>query len=325
MDWFGRYAAFVRKHQGALTAAEQVASAASWLVVGGERLDVWLEAASATLGVWGTCNRHVLAAEEGAPIPPWPLWLALVEQVELLAEMSAERSLGDEKKWAVVAWVEAVKAALRVRELGRTRGTMLIDGGATPNEEGGSRDQRSTFSRVGGSCVTAASPEVLACAVQRFRQRHCVSALAPSPSVTNLTTSTPVGSVLTRWESPDGRALGAELIRVVRPVLYVLMIRRYGARSWTPWTTSLLLDLAALRLMHDAPSTSSEQEKEETKRRRMMLLYYLLRTPAFELFTHPPLKVVHGALKPLPIVGFLLDRAVDLTEELNSKHFYSAP
>lgn len=30
---------------------------------------------------------------------------------------------------------------------------------------------------------------------------------------------------------------------IIRPLLYVLLIRKYGTRSWFPWFTSLAVDL----------------------------------------------------------------------------------
>lgn len=30
---------------------------------------------------------------------------------------------------------------------------------------------------------------------------------------------------------------------IIRPLLYVLLIRKYGTRSWFPWITSLAVDL----------------------------------------------------------------------------------
>lgn len=33
---------------------------------------------------------------------------------------------------------------------------------------------------------------------------------------------------------------------IVRPLLYVLLIRHYGLRSWKPWLASLLLDVTGI-------------------------------------------------------------------------------
>lgn len=42
---------------------------------------------------------------------------------------------------------------------------------------------------------------------------------------------------------PGGLFLTGEVMFVLRPLIYVLLIRKYGARSWFPWLTSLVVDL----------------------------------------------------------------------------------
>jgi peroxin-16 len=36
-----------------------------------------------------------------------------------------------------------------------------------------------------------------------------------------------------------------EFVHVMRPLVYVVMLRRYGLTSWKPWLTMLALDAAS--------------------------------------------------------------------------------
>lgn len=42
---------------------------------------------------------------------------------------------------------------------------------------------------------------------------------------------------------PGGLYLTGEVMFILRPLVYVLLVRKYGARSWFPWITSLVVDL----------------------------------------------------------------------------------
>lgn len=42
---------------------------------------------------------------------------------------------------------------------------------------------------------------------------------------------------------PGGLFVAAEVLFIMRPLIYVLFIRKYGLRSWIPWLISLIVDL----------------------------------------------------------------------------------
>lgn len=54
-----------------------------------------------------------------------------------------------------------------------------------------------------------------------------------------------------------------EVLFITRPLLYVLLIRRYGTRSWTPWFLSLGVDLLGLGFL----SYVKERERTEEGKR----------------------------------------------------------
>ena len=40
-----------------------------------------------------------------------------------------------------------------------------------------------------------------------------------------------------------------EVVHIFRPLVYVLLIRKFGIRSWTPWLVSLAVELTSLGLL----------------------------------------------------------------------------
>jgi len=72
-----------------------------------------------------------------------------------------------------------------------------------------------------------------------------------------------------------------EVLLVLRPFLYVMMIRRHGLRSWRPWLSALALDASGMGILYattlfsgqvfgsksTARSIPSKQEKNEVSRK----------------------------------------------------------
>jgi hypothetical protein len=56
-------------------------------------------------------------------------------------------------------------------------------------------------------------------------------------------------TLATVWSSKgvSGRLfMLGEAVHIFRPLVYVLMIRKFGIRSWTPWLVSLAVELTSL-------------------------------------------------------------------------------
>lgn len=50
-----------------------------------------------------------------------------------------------------------------------------------------------------------------------------------------------------------------EVLFITRPLIYVLLIRKYGSRSWTPWFLSLAVDLIGTSFLSYATSASASR------------------------------------------------------------------
>ena len=73
----------------------------------------------------------------------------------------------------------------------------------------------------------------------------------------------------------------AEVMWILRPVVYVVMRMMYGSRSWKPWVLSLLLQLLSMRLSKG----KTEEEKDELSSRKGELGFYLMRKPFSDMIS----------------------------------------
>lgn len=53
-----------------------------------------------------------------------------------------------------------------------------------------------------------------------------------------------------------------EVLFITRPLIYVLFIRKYGARSWIPWFLSLAVDTTGMCILSRIISTGGTKEQQ---------------------------------------------------------------
>lgn len=107
---------------------------------------------------------------------------------------------------------------------------------------------------------------------------------------------------------------GGEVLHMIRPVVYILALKKWGTSSWRGWSLSLLIDLFSHYLIAKGatvmrssgvrtPASPALQdgllgflmqiqnfdlspfEEEELARRKRLLLLYLIRSPVFDSLT----------------------------------------
>ncbi|GAA5827348.1 hypothetical protein JCM11251_003776 [Rhodosporidiobolus azoricus] len=130
----------------------------------------------------------------------------------------------------------------------------------------------------------------------------------------------------------------AEVIWILRPLIYVLALRRYGRRHTLPYLLSLALEYLAYslrvsstaRLAHDKASgpmlphpSESELEKQETGKRAKAFWWYLMRGPVWESWTKPQLTRIANKFDDKPLVGFVSTVIKDYTPLFDEYYYYS--
>jgi peroxin-16 len=148
-----------------------------------------------------------------------------------------------------------------------------------------------------------------------------------------------------------------EALHLLRPLLYVLLLRKHGPRSWRPWLASLAIELAsglATRKGHGLAAEARAQaalggrawppprtslrslallsalasprwrpaESAELLGRRFALLRYLLRSPAYERATRPCLAAVARGARWLPLAAPATRFALELVDGMQGYYTY---
>ncbi|XP_055817370.1 peroxisome biogenesis protein 16 isoform X2 [Solanum dulcamara] len=288
---------------------------------------------------------------------PLSLCLTLLRDLETLIEVVAEQLYGEDKKWNLIALTEAAKVCVRLA-IFRTKGyKMLLQGGETENLEdsddlspqekmgylrkpiqnqglGANHLQglnswnlegraMSALSSFGQNARTVSEPTWL----RRVQQQQAILE-PPTKIIRNLSLS----NFLSEKGIRGGLFVTGETMFVLRPLIYVLLVRKYGTRSWFPWFISLAVDLignsmlSAITMSQDSRKDQhfqfSKSEKDELKRRKLLWVLYLMRDPFFNKYTRRRLESTQKIVEPVPIVGFFAEKLIELLIGAQTRYTY---
>ncbi|BBN14715.1 peroxin-16 [Marchantia polymorpha subsp. ruderalis] len=315
---------------------------------------------------------------------PWALCVSVMKEVEVLTEMAAETYLGKDQKWAPVASIEAIKALLRLIILRNSGYKILLDGGETKNcedptersgpsspDEGSRRASQGQDmpGRPGHQAPGPSRPSLDPAFYPRDLEGRAMQAMHKfgahntgqnRPSWVRQRPGPPQDFRIIEQHSyvprpfPTGLKqepayksrgfLAGEVLLISRPLLYVLLVWRYGLKSWRPWLSALSIDLIGMYLVSSATSAAdrrlasdilpdmqqvndgslSTRERQELRRRQLLWALYVMRNPFFDRYTRRPLERVERILSPVPIVGTLAGKAVELLYAVQGFYSYTA-
>ncbi|KAJ1892295.1 hypothetical protein LPJ66_006430 [Kickxella alabastrina] len=257
--------------------------------------------------------------------------LSALQFSEKLVEMVVAKRLGERARWRAVTWIEIMKAALRMVLL-QTSGRRMVTGSVVqermvdPGQLGSLRKGQRQPAALQGRWRGGRS------GVRFSGVRDILSKSEGSASLGGVVTDAvrhaenvaPMGALV----KPYGACgMAGELLFILRPLLYVLAMRRLGARSWRPWAGSLAAELVSRWLVaRDLGASAGERsvEHDEVSRRKRLLLYYLLRSPFFDRFTRGRLERVASWCSSKPLLSLVGSLIQDYQPLWRQYYFYTA-
>ncbi|KAK0581181.1 hypothetical protein LWI29_011068 [Acer saccharum] len=354
------YKRWVRSNKDYVHSLESLANGLTWLLP--ERFsasEIGPEAVTTILGIITAINEHIIdttpiqkGTGSSEPNPfPYSLCISALKDLETLVEVVAQQYYGDDKKWNFIAITEATKVLVRLALFRNSGFKMLLHGGETLNVEKPS-DNSSSQHRVGGFPGPGGNhgpgylrnPEGRAISalnrfgenarmisqpswLQRIQQQQSIME-PPTPVVERPTLST----ILSEKGVNGALFVMGEVLCITRPLIYVLFIRKYGIRSWIPWFLSLGVDFMGFSFLslvtksrHGGQEKGfdlSVSEKDELKRRKLLWALYLMRDPFFSKYTRQRLERTGKMLEPVPVIGFLTEKLVELVIGAQTRYTY---
>lgn len=350
------YKLWVRKNREFVHSLESLANGITWLLP--ERFsntEIGPEAVYAFLGILSAVNQHIIDTAPSRSHPqgqggssfPWSLCISTLKDLETVVEVTAQHFYGEDGKWNLIAVMEAMKAMVRLALFRDSGYKMLLQGGEVANVEKKARNVAGIHPGYRGSerfegangFVPQNMEERVMSALSRFGDDAKMSRLrwnsASADTKHARLMEKPTFSSLWSQKGIHGRLfLSGELLFIVRPLVYVLLIRKYGIRSWRPWLLSLAMDLTGMSILSRAINPSlgdgeqiyqvSPCEKDEIKRRKLIWALYIMRDPFFSEYTKHRLEKTDTYLRNVPVIGFFTGKLVELVIGAQTRYTYTS-
>lgn len=319
------YKRWVRRNKDHLHSFDYIVNGITWVLP--DLLcysEIAPEAVTSIFDTITTINLHIIKTNpaETAGLSelswsPYSLCIALIEGLEMLVEIAAQHYYGDDKKWNFIAGTEAIKLFVRLAMFCNSGYQMLLCGGESVNVQKVRRNLESkalsALNRFGENARVVCEPSWLRSVQQAtIVQKRTLFTLLSEEGI------------------PGALFLMGEMLFFIRPLLYVLLVRKYGTRSWFPWFTSLAVDLIGYVISYRAKWSRKEEplfrlsdrESDELSRRKILFVLYLMRDPLFTKYTRTRLERTQNLLQPVPAVGFLADRLIELIIVAQKRYTY---
>ncbi|EJD55581.1 peroxisome membrane protein [Auricularia subglabra TFB-10046 SS5] len=261
--------------------------------------------------------------------------LEIVRFTELVVEMGLRRKLGQAGRWRGIVVLEFVKAILRLILLRVTRRPLLLppiperelDPSALPASPADANapqqhdPSEEPPAHLSNNHVAFEQPNPLLTAPPPSKK-----SLSPVddyllPRALSPASVKPPIYLVNQLASPKDWL--AEVIFVLRPLVYAILLARSSPESHRPLTTSITLDLLASYLRR-TPPPSHALERAEYARRDRDMLWYFFRGAIWQSFTRPQLSALADKTSRAPVlslIGALLNDWIPLIDEY---HYYTA-
>ncbi|KAI9506853.1 peroxisome membrane protein [Coemansia spiralis] len=259
---------------------------------------------------------------------------------EKLIEMAMVKKFGEKTRWRVVSWIEVAKIVLRLNLL-QLSGRRMVTGSVIPERLvdpaslGPTKAAHSTLSDGKSASALADAPWKGERSGLRFKAvRDILSQSEGNANLSAFVASearepeaiSPARTLIRRY---NALGLAGELLFILRPLLYVIGIRKLGKSDWRPWALSLLVELASRQMIRtdlhaNGESPARTVEKDELSRRKWLFLYYLLRSPFFDRFTESRITRIAEWCNNKPLLSLLGALLQDYLPLWQQYYFYTS-
>ncbi|PHT30094.1 hypothetical protein CQW23_30295 [Capsicum baccatum] len=354
------YKGWIRRNKGFVRQLDSLVNNLTWFLPDEfAESEIVPEAVSSLVGMITTVNEYII---ETTPTEvhtrcavsssiPLSLCLTLLKDLETSIEVVAEQLYGEKNKWNLIAISEAVKVCIRLVIFRKTGYKMLLQGGETENAENDSdsscsQEMKRRIDKPTGN-EESGTTKTLHLQNSENLEGRAISALSSfgknasmqqpqaimEPPI-KLVERPSLWTFLSEKGVPGGFFVTGEVLFIIRPLVYVLLMRKYGTRSWFPWCVSLAVDLignsivsVALMCQHSGKNQQlqyCDSEKDELKRRRMLWALYLMRDPLFTKYTRRKLESTQRLVQTVPILGFVAEKLIEILIGVQTRFTYTS-
>lgn len=259
--------------------------------------------------------------------------LTTLEYCEVFIELTAKKVWGSRGRWFFIVLVQTIKCIGRLILTLCCQGNKIVKNPPIP-----ALDRRllaETCSPEANGAGTSASASAAAAAAGTFHDNNQTVLLKRSGRVMRKVDGAP--PVVARSWKPlkhevtavypvqyEGRFIrSAELMYILKPLVHLECVRRYGMNSWKSYLVPLAIDVASLRLYYKKREDLSRDQKQELSRRCVSMLLYLMRSPFYDRYSKQKIAALLTAIgNNVPLVGTVSNLILSYIPHWQETYFY---
>lgn len=240
--------------------------------------------------------------------------LTTLDYCEVFIELSAQKIWGSRGRWFLIVVVQTIKCIGRVILTMFCQNNNIIQNPPIPvldrkNLVETARPDNSTFQELTDTVVLKRSGRVL---------RKVEGA---PPIVARTFKPLKHEPVVIRY---GGRFIRtAELMYILKPLVHLACVRRYGIKSWKSYLVPMAIDVASLRIYYKNREDLSKEQKQELSRRCVSMLFYLMRSPFYDKYSKQRIaSLLTGIGNKVPLTGTITNLILSYIPHWQETYFY---
>ncbi|KAI8075443.1 peroxisome membrane protein [Gilbertella persicaria] len=263
--------------------------------------------------------------------------LSIITYTQVLMEMAVLKKLGKRQQWQLITVLEALKVVLKLTLFQTTSHRMTlypphlerdVDPAALATLPKQHQQQQEGWvgKRTGVAVPSLSSSIDLNRGLSNKNAHTDVTDYLMSKVLTPEKLRKPTQMVQVQKHISQ---LG-ELLYIIRPLLYVLSMLRFGKRSWKPWVLSLLIESFsqwAVRKGYENKGSRNQMltlEQQEFNRRLKLMLLNIMRGAFYLKITRPRLEKFCNKTESKPILSMVSGVLRDYLPLWEQIYFYTS-
>lgn len=250
------------------------------------------------------------------------LFLTVLENVEVLIEITSRKILGDKKRFFVIFLIQSVKCIARLVLILKFKNRIS----SSPAIEHLDRknlfkQQRSTSTEanedVGNSSSLTVNLKRSGKTIRKVSQTPPLYTRSFKPPQPELESSDRFGAL-------NHRSIkNAELVYILKPMIHLGAVGLYGYDSWKSYFLSMFLDSYSIYQYYKHRNFMTADQKKELSRRCVSMLLYILRSPFYDKHASDKIDAFMRAIsKNIPFARLIVEPYRQYIPQYQSTYFY---
>ncbi|KAK7874449.1 hypothetical protein R5R35_001541 [Gryllus longicercus] len=255
------------------------------------------------------------------------VWLTVLEYSEVFIEVSARKLWGEKGKWIVIIALQIAKCISRLILLVLHKENIIQNPPVPPLKRNKLAEKEKTSVDPGYSLNSVT--------FTLKRSGRLIRRISAAPPAQCRSWKPPIHNVDNHENQEDEdenrvpavrKHLYAEVLYVIKPLMHLGAMGRWGIQAWKPWLVALGVDLLSLHLYKYRLSSTrlSNQKKLELSRRSVALLLYILRSPFYEKYSKDRIQAfLEASSQTIPLVRLVCNPLAQYIPVWQDTYFYT--